>query len=1315
MPDRAGQAALAEALLHCAREPIHQIGSIQPAGVLIAVALADLSVRAVSANLGELLPTDPAAAIGQPLAKLIGAEAVARLGCGEVLEDGAAVRSIVISLAGRPTSLDAQVFRSGDLVVIEIELDAPDAGDVFHEVFLPIRDALWKLDAEADLQHYTRAVVDKVRLLTGYDRVMMYRFDTNWDGEVIAESKADGVGSYLGNRFPASDIPPQARDLYTRNLVRLIADVNASPVPLIQDETRRDPLSLTYSWLRSLSPVHVEYLCNMGVQASMSISLVQNNRLWGLIACHHFTPKYVSLRSRELNEFIGRVVSLKLINMDNAERAALNGRIRDLLYELTDRIRRSGELEGVINTFRQEFLGLVRATGAVIAVDRQRHLLGEVPDLQVLDGLLRRLRAMPVAPVFHTDHLSEMVPMTEADRDAASGLMVAPLDHVMSNYIMWFRPGVLRTLRWAGRPDKLVVKEGQELRVSPRQSFETWVETYRDKSIAWSAAEVDAANALSLALMEVLTQRALASSEESYRLLAENSTDLIARLDLSRHFVFVSPAVWELLGVAPDQARDKSIDQYLLAEDLEAFLNVFASLQSLGESATTLVRWRRLDGRIVWVEAKLKRVAGTLGQDEIVVNARDVTQRHTYQLAIEEMNRRNTRILDAAGEGLVSLDMQGRVIYVNDVAARFLGRDADSLIGGHCCEALCGRGQGPCPDEHECPFLRTLVDAETRQGVHPLWNAGEQILVDLGFICTPLVESNRISGCVLVLSERVARGVTDPTASDIVLDQAVEAVMVTDAGGRITSVNRAFSEITGYAAEDVIGETPRLLRSGVHTPHFYEEFWKSLKERRRWAGEIWNRRRNGEVYPQWGSVTAVLDEAGGVRSYVAVFSDISKAKQAEEKLYYLANHDALTGLPNRMKFDEHLTGAIERAKRSGGLLAVVFIDLDRFKLVNDTLGHAVGDRYLKQVGERLAHGIRRQDTLARWGGDEFVIVLEEAGDRRSVAEMIDRLLARISHPVTIDGRELVPTASCGISVYPEDGRTAGDLVRAADAAMYRAKEKGRNGFQFYAERMSEEVAEKLALAGELRRALQDGELLLHYQPQVDVVSGGVHGIEALCRWQHPVRGMLAPGHFIPLADELGLIGDLGDWVLETACRQIRQWADQGLAVPQVAVNVAPAQLRESFVEQVRSVLADTGIAPGCLELEITEGALEAGDSVRQVTTALRQLGVLLSVDDFGTGYSSLSHLKHFPITCFKIDKSFIDGLPDSHEDAAIVNTILALGSSLGVDVVAEGVETGAQADFLRSAGVRHIQGYYYGRPMAADAMARFLDQHRPSR
>ncbi len=1311
------RAKLDAALLQCAREPIHRIGSIQDGGVLMAFDTEDGALRAISANGAALFGQSPESLLGVSMEALLGAGPAQKL--RDMVErqqmPGASIGSLELECSGQKLSLDAQVYRADAHIVVEIEHRPLASGDVFHELFIPIRDALWRLDAEQDLERYALAVTDQVRVLTGFDRVMMYRFDDNWDGEVIAESREATLDSYLGNRFPASDIPSQARLLYTRNLVRGLSDVDAVPVPLLVSGSDPAAVDLSYSWLRSMSPVHVEYLRNMGIKASLSISLVQNDRLWGLIACHHMSPKFVPLRERELDEFIGRVVSLKLIHMDTQERTAINARIRNLLMNLTEGIRSAQDLVEMINLYREELLGIVRADGAIVSLGGVHHCIGEVPNEETIDHLVAMLREMQPSPVFHTEHLADLGDEFSEIQDTTSGMLVAPLDHEARNFVMWFRPGILRTLRWAGEPNKLVEQVDGGLRVSPRKSFSTWIETYRDKSTPWSQVEVDAANALSHALIEVLAQRALRSRDESFRLLAENSTDVIASIDLDGRFRFVSPASNDLIGIPPQDMLGRHLEDYLYEGDRPVVRRALQSLQYAGAAITTMARTRGPSGNLLWIEATIKRTVGSNGVDELVMNARDVTQRHTYQLAIEEVHRRNARILDAAADGLISLDRTGHIVYANEVALRLLGREAEEVIGHHCCQVLSAQDEhGNAIAPTNCPFIATLTDGESRQGQLALLRVDGRIGNRIGYICTPLMEGEVNSGSVVVLTEaRPGRSQDQVRSTDVILDQALEAVMVTDAEGRITSVNRAFTEITGYSSEEAYGQTPRLLKSGVHTPNFYENFWKALDSEHRWVGEVWNRRKNGEIYPQWGSVTAVLDNTGGTRNFVAVFSDISKAKQAEEKLYYLANHDTLTGLPNRMNFSGQLDRALERAKRTRASVAVVYVDLDRFKLINDTLGHAVGDIYLKKLAERMHAALRKQDTLARWGGDEFIIVLEDAGNHTQVAETVTRLLVRLAEPIYTEGQELIPTASVGISRYPQDGQMASDLIKAADTAMYRAKELGRNRFEFFTEQMKDELNEKFALTGEIRRALAGGEFRLHYQPQVDAGNGAVIGVEALARWQHPLRGLLGPQHFIPLAEEMGLIGELGDWVLREACRQMRDWRDRQVPVPRVAVNVAPAQFQESFIGSVRDALRDSGIPPASLEIEITEGALAAGEGVRNLFIRLREMGIMLSVDDFGTGYSSLSHIKHFPITGFKIDKSFIDGIPGDSVDIAIVRAILALGSSLHVEVVAEGVETVEQAAFLHDAGVTIIQGYFYGRAMPAETLEEFLRHYQP--
>jgi len=1311
-PDSSAQ-TIDEALKICASEAIHRVASIQPAGLLLAFDPDNLLIHAASKNWPRFFPELAGTIVGRSLADVLEINTVERL---QVLLanghwNGARIWPITLPCGLGFRTHDAQLFWANDQMVIEIEDWQASNGDVFHDLFIPIRDALWKLDSETDLGCYAQAAVEQVRLLTGFDRVMMYRFDHNWDGEVIAESKIASADSYLGNRFPASDIPPQARELYTKNLVRIIADVDAEPVPLISD--REVPLDLSHSWLRSMSPVHVEYLRNMGVRSSLSISLVQNDRLWGLIACHHLSPRYVNLRSRELDEFIGRVVSLKLINMDTLERDALRHRIRELLYELTELIRASDNLESVIVLLKDQLLSLVRSEGAIVTIDGKRHHLGNVPSKQIQDRLVAKLKLHPVAPVFCTDNVAELLDDEAVPPEvveSASGILVAPLDQNMNDFVIWFRPGILRTLRWAGNPHKRVIRDADGVRISPRESFNTWIQTYHDKSLPWSQVEIDAANSLSLALIEVLAQKALKHSEESYRLLAENSTDMIARLRLDGSFCFASPACHELFGHDSQNLIGMNLCD-VFNENRETIHNLLDSLQTLGTVTTKVMQGRRTDGLPLWIEIALKHTLGANGEQEILINARNVTQRYNYQLAIEEVHRRNSQILAAAGEGVVSLDETGQVIYANETAAKILGND-DDMIGKFCCTVFCTTSaEQPASTLHsDCPFIATLHDGETRQGTRIIADGDERPPLTLQYICTPLLDSSRIKGCVVVFSEKLQKSTSVQNfAAEVMFEEALEAVMVTDSTGRITTVNRAFYEITGYSAEEAIGQTPRLLKSGVHTPHFYEQLWQLLNEKNRWVGEIWNRRKNGEIYPQWGSISAVLDNNGKVQSYVSVFSDISKAKKAEERLFYMANHDSLTGLPNRMNFTERLDNRLQYCKRNGAGCTVLFIDLDRFKIINDTLGHAIGDQYLKLISDRLQAVGRKQDLLGRWGGDEFVMAMEGMSDPRMVSDTIARLLARLAEPIHLAGHELIPTASIGVSLFPNDGSRPQELIKAADTAMYGAKQRGGHCLEFYSEEMSKDLSSKLMMTSELRHALDEQQFVLYYQPQVDPNTGALMGVEALARWNHPTRGILPPSHFLATLEELALVGELGFWVLNEACRQLLSWETLGVIIPKVSVNVAPSQLKSSFVADVAETLRRYSIDPARLELEITEGALESGDIARQITSDLRSLGVQLAVDDFGTGYSSLSHIKLFPINCFKIDKSFVDGIPSNPADIAIIRAILALGSSFKVGIIAEGVETREQANFLKQEGVTNIQGYFFAHPMSSSELVNWLE------
>ncbi|NJD06162.1 MAG: diguanylate cyclase, partial [Methylococcaceae bacterium] len=655
------------------------------------------------------------------------------------------------------------------------------------------------------------------------------------------------------------------------------------------------------------------------------------------------------------------------------------------------------------------------------------------------------------------------------------------------------------------------------------------------------------------------------------------------------------PASRELLGIEPSQLLGKSFADMVSDKDAPLLLRTQHELKTLGSQSTILVRGSSAYCKNCWLEVSLKRVRGARGIDEIVVNCRDVTQRHTYQLAIEEIHKRNARILDATGDGVVSLNSNCEVVYANEVALRWLGLEVSHVINTHWCDLVSGLDLAHAQSDKRksCPFMQTLADGETRSGMMTLRQQVQTPPVAASYVCTPLRESDTVTGSVIVFNEGT-RGEDGNQAqqTQVILDQAVEAVMVTDAKGIIQSVNRAFTEITGYSAEEAMGQAPRILRSGVHTPNFYDEFWRTLTEERCWRGEIWNKRKNGEIYPQWGSVTTILDGSGAVKNYIAVFSDTSKAKQAEDKLQYLASHDTLTGLPNRTNFSEQLGRIIDRSRRTGTSIAVVFVDIDHFKTINATLGHSVGDTFLKRIAERLMSVTRKDDILARWGGDEFVLAFKDISRQTAIAETLVRLLTRLAEPLILTGHELIPAASIGVSVYPEDAMFSSDLIKAADAAMYRAKKQGRNCFVFYTQQMQTELDNRFEMAIEMRRGLTAGEFRLFYQPQVHAQTGCLVGAEALIRWQHPTRGLLAPIHFIPLSEEIGLISELGEWVLREACRQQRKWKNSGITVPRLAVNVSPQQLKPQFVDSVVRYLHESALEPSCLELEITEGVLD---------------------------------------------------------------------------------------------------------------------------
>jgi len=545
-----------------------------------------------------------------------------------------------------------------------------------------------------------------------------------------------------------------------------------------------------------------------------------------------------------------------------------------------------------------------------------------------------------------------------------------------------------------------------------------------------------------------------------------------------------------------------------------------------------------------------------------------------------------------------------------------------------------------------------------------------------------------------------------------VVENTQEGVVVTDAQNRILSVNAAFTRMLGYTEDELLGKTPREFKSGRHDQEFYQTMWSTMHRTGHWQGEIWNKRKNGEVFPEHMSLSTVRDTSGQISHYVCIFSDISEAKAQQERLEYLAHRDALTGLSNRVWFGQQLEVAVAQAQASGEYLAVLLVNLDRFKDVNDSYGHGVGDKVLQHLAQQLRTAVRPGDFLGRLAGDELAVVARNLHSLDDAATVARQLLAAVAEPwYSPQGLEVVVGASVGICMFPQHASNTELLLQGAHAAVYGAKARGRGALCFFAEEMTAAARERLELEARLRQALVQGQLQLYYQPQADIATGRIMGAEALLRWNDPEEGFISPARFIPVAESSGLIGPLGEWVLHEVCQQGRRWLDAGLPPITLAVNVSPRQFQlTDLVASTRAALAETGYPASQLELEITESALaERFEEVLKVLEDLRGLGLHLAVDDFGTGYSSLAHLKRFPIDVLKIDQSFIRDIPHHSDDMAISAAIIAMGHSMGLKVLAEGVETEAQLAFLVERGCDSYQGYWLSRPVPPAELAQLLE------
>jgi len=692
----------------------------------------------------------------------------------------------------------------------------------------------------------------------------------------------------------------------------------------------------------------------------------------------------------------------------------------------------------------------------------------------------------------------------------------------------------------------------------------------------------------------------------------------------------------------------------------------------------------------------------------------------SLRISLKKTNHQFRAIADMAQEFIYLRQIDGTYTYVSPSCANITGyQPADFYNEPSLMNQLIYENDRELWSNH----VHHINDGGVPESFDIRLRAKDGKIVWINHICMPVFDNNGKQTCVrstnLDITHRKTLEIKLNQAATV-FDNTTEGLIITDLQAKVIGANPAFYSISGYSEADIIGKNPRMWRSDKHDSFFYQNIWSSIKEVGHWQGEIWNRRKNGDVYPAWLTINSVKDEFDQKTiNYIAIINDISSLKESQQRAEFLAHHDPLTQLPNRRLFNARLEHAMQRAHRDDSKLAILFIDLDNFKTINDGLGHPIGDKVIQKVGQNLNLLLREQDTVARIGGDEFILILEDIENVEDVASIVGKIHADFKQPVEIDGNELHVGASIGVSIYPDDGIDVVSIVTNADAAMYRAKEKQKGSYCFYTTELTSQALERLQLENQLRKAIKLKQFLLYYQPQYNTLTGKLAGAEALVRWNSPELGFVTPDRFIPLAESTGLIIPLGEWVLETACKQLKTWRDKGLILERLGINIAGDQIQHSdIIEKTKNIIHKNDIPAHCIELEVTENfVMQQPKSAIKTLEKLKEIGISLAIDDFGTGYSSLSYLKLLPINKLKIDRSFVKDIPHDENSKAIVNAIIALGKSLQLKLIAEGVETQHQRLFMEEAKCEEVQGFLYSRPISEEEFSQLLTskqlEHQP--
>lgn len=1206
----------------CETEQIHIPENIQPFGFLLVVDENNIIIKH-SANIEGISNAPNTKWVGLPV-NYLGDSFSSQLEHAqiELITTNQMYTFFVVDLYHH--QFTANLYRDQEHFVVELIPYIDDAPN-FHNQLKCIREKIQQIQFLPIFEDRLDRYVQLIKSLTGFHRVIGYQFDADHHGEVIAEAKEPHLRSYLGLHYPASDIPPQARALYKKNIVRIIPDVDYVPCKLIGDSAK--PVDMTYGLLRSISPQHIEYLKNMGVSATVVCSLIVRGQLWGLIACHHYTKATIGHDLVEVLRWISGIIASDIQHNEERQHDNSLNRLKERAKSLLHQLK---QCDLSITTFihrdlTSQLSKLVNADGVAYVHNDLVVTSGEVPTEQSILRIKSKLEphlnlGSELSEVFITNSIPTLIGEEIDAHIHSSGLMAVRIGDRLENILFFFRKENISDIHWAGNPNKAVSE--LDGKIHPRNSFELWKQIHRGHSLPWSKAEIEAANYFVSTLNFALMKKADDELKLLYNSISQlNDMVIITEAEpLSNDgpkIIFANESAClhtgytkeELIGKTPRllQGPETSIEtRTFIREKLEKFSGVSAEI----------INYKK-NGRKYWTELDISPVNN---QDGFCTHWISVQREITEKKVLEEL-----------------LNYFNKPQLASD-NAEFLG-------------AL-------------CKTVSKLLDAD---------------YVFIGL-----------------------------SSDDL---RYVDTMYVFGNGEKIENFRYTLS---GTPCENVIGKSFCIYPDSVQQHFPTDNLLKEMGIVSYAAAPLWVNKQTPLGLIALMDTKNIID----VKFFESVLTLLASKveselvrKQAEQQIWHEANFDYLTNLPNRRMFLDRLNQDIKKAIRAKSLLALLFIDLDNFKEINDTLGHNVGDLLLKEVADRLRNTLRESNTVARLGGDEFTAILSDLSELADIEKLSALILNRLSLPYLIEANQIFVTCSIGISIFPIDAEDSANLVKAADQALYASKGNGKNAYTYFTSDMQEKILVKMQLANDLRLAVPNNELRLLYQPIISLATGKTVKAEALLRWEHPKLGNVMPGQFIEIAEHTGLINQLGDWAFKTAALQVKRMRELYDPNFQISVNKSPVQFRGKLKNHLDwfEYLDEIKVNGQGITLEITEGILmEAGEEVIQSLAALQQCGFELAIDDFGTGYSAMAYLKKYDIDYLKIDQAFVRNLHKDSDDMALCEAIIVMGHKLGIKIIAEGIETKEQMQLLSEAGADFGQGYFFSYPLEADALEAFI-------